>query len=249
MSFGPFPIPFKLDRTRAASVQVYEHLRELITTLALEPGTQLDRAELAAYFKLSSTPVRDALTRLGEEDLVEIFPQHATVVRAISAESVREAHFLRLSLELELVARLAHEPGPESGPGLAPRLVHELESLVSQQAFALSRQDYDAFVRLDMAFHQHLFHAAGVDELWHFLRSKSGNLDRLRRLHVPLKDKGKSILADHAAIAGAIAAGDGAMAQACVREHLSGTLAQLDALMARYPGFFVTALPRGPAVP
>jgi GntR family transcriptional regulator, rspAB operon transcriptional repressor len=248
MSFGPFPIPFKLDRTRAASVQVYEHLRELITTLALEPGTQLDRAELAAYFKLSSTPVRDALTRLGEEDLVEIFPQHATMVRAISAESVREAHFLRLSLELELVARLAREPGPEPGLGLAPGLLaHELESLVSQQAFALSRQDYDAFVRLDMAFHQHLFHAAGVDELWHFLRSKSGNLDRLRRLHVPLKDKGKAILAGHAAIAGAIAAGDGAMAQACVREHLSGTLAQLDALMARYPGFFVPAC--GPEAP
>ena len=89
MSFGPFTIPFKLDRTRAASIQVYDHLRELITTLTLEPGVVLDRAELADYFKLSSTPVRDALTRLSEESLVEIFPQHATIVRAIGADPVK----------------------------------------------------------------------------------------------------------------------------------------------------------------
>jgi GntR family transcriptional regulator, rspAB operon transcriptional repressor len=233
MSFGPFPHPFKLDRTRSASVQVYGHLRELITTLALAPGTQLDRAELAGYYKLSSTPVRDALTRLAEESLVDIYPQHATIVRAIDAGSVREAHFLRLSLELELVARLAHQR--DAG------LVHALEGLVSQQALALSRQDYDAFVRLDMAFHQHLFSAAQFDDLWHFLRSKSGNLDRMRRLHVPLAGKGKAVLADHAGIAGAIAAGDAALAQARIRDHLSGTLAQLDALMARYPDYFLPA--------
>lgn len=233
MSFGPFSLPFKLDRTRTASTQAFDHLRELITTLTLVPGTKLDRAALAQYFKLSTTPVRDALTRLSEENLVDIYPQHATIVRAIDIASVKEAHFLRLSLELELAATLARQRDPA--------LVDALEGLVSQQAFALSRKDYDAFMRLDLAFHQQMFGAAHVDGLWRVLRSMSGNLDRLRRLHVPLADKGKQILADHTRIAGAIASGDAGLAQACVREHLSGTLKQLPALMERYPDYFLDA--------
>jgi DNA-binding GntR family transcriptional regulator len=233
MPFGPFPVPFKLDRTRAASSQAFDHLRELITSMTLAPGTPLDRSELAEYFKLSTTPVRDALTRLSDEKLVDIYRQHATFVRAIDIESIREAHFLRLSLELELAATLARQRDPG--------LVSALESLVSQQAFALSRKDYDAFIRLDMAFHHQLFSAAQVEESWHFLRSISGNLDRLRRLHLPLADKGKLVLADHSSIVGAIASGDAKMAQACVREHLSGTLTQLESLMERYPGYFIEA--------
>lgn len=233
MSFGPFPIPFKLDRTRSASAQAFDHLRELITTLALPPGMQLDRAVLGEYFKLSTTPLRDALTRLGEEKLVDIFPQHATIVRAIEIDSINEAHFLRLSLELELARTLAQQRNPA--------LVTTLEGLVSQQAFALSRQDYDAFIRLDLEFHRQLFVAGQLEELWGFLRSMSGNLDRVRRLHVPLADKGKLVLADHSSIVGAIASGDGEMAQACVRAHLSGSLAQLDALRERYPNYFIAA--------
>jgi DNA-binding GntR family transcriptional regulator len=233
MPFGPFPIPFKPDRTRTASAQAFDHLRELIITMALAPGEQLDRSELAEYFKLSTTPVRDALTRLADENLVDIYPQQATIVRGIDVESIREAHFLRLSLELELAASLARQHDPA--------LIKALEGLVSQQAFALSRQDYDAFVRLDMAFHQQLFIAAGVEPLWHYLRSVSGNLDRLRRLHLPLSNKGKFILADHSSIVGAIASGDARMAQACVRDHLSGTLQQLDLLKERYPGYFLEA--------
>lgn len=233
MSFGPFPLPFKLDRTRTASAQAFDHLRELIVTMTLVPGTKLDRNELAEYFKLSTTPVRDALTRLADEKLVEIFPQQSTIVRGIDIGSIRQTQFLRLSLELELVTSLAQRRDPV--------LINALESLVSQQAFALSRQDYDAFVRLDMAFHQQMFSAANVESLWHYLHSMSGNLDRLRRLHVPLSNKGKFILADHSSIVGSIASGDVKMAQACVRDHLSGSLAQLDMLQERYPGYFIEA--------
>jgi DNA-binding GntR family transcriptional regulator len=140
MAFGPFPIPFKLDRTRNASVQVYEHLRELITSLILVPGSHLDRAEMCAYFELSSTPVRDALTRLSEEGLMDIFKQQATIVSVIDADAIAEAHFLRCAMELEVVDVLARQRDPT--------LINTLESFISQQAFANARNDFDTFVRL-----------------------------------------------------------------------------------------------------
>ena len=225
------PGSFRLDRMRNASAQVFDHLRERIISLDLEPGVQLQRDELAAYFDLSSTPVRDALTRLGEEGLVDIVPKQSTAVRAIDVESARQAHFLRLSLELEIVHMLAQAPDRQ--------LVTTLENIVSQQALALSHRDFASFSRTDQMFHRQMFAAARAETLWHWMRRQSGQLDRLRHLHLPIKDKAENVLADHASIVAAIADGDPKGAQRSVRKHLSGTLTQLDTIRAEHPDWLL----------
>ena len=93
----------RLDRSRHAAPQVFEKLREAIVALDLVPGTVLARAELAEQFGISQTPIRDALLKLGEEGLVDIFPQHATVVSRIdiSADS-RERSCARAVTTLDL---------------------------------------------------------------------------------------------------------------------------------------------------
>ena len=78
----------RLDRDRQAAPQVFERLRDMIVSLLLPPGSSLSRAALAAQFGVSSTPIRDALMRLEEEGLVDVFPQHATVVSRIDVHRV-----------------------------------------------------------------------------------------------------------------------------------------------------------------
>src|SRR5204862_5238583 len=82
-------------------------------SLELPPGSPLSRAALAGQFGVSSTPIRDALMRLEEEGLVEVYPQHATVVSRIDVERAQQAHFLRQSLELEIVRLLALDRGDQ----------------------------------------------------------------------------------------------------------------------------------------
>src|SRR5688572_12245681 len=89
------------DRSRHAAPQVFDYLREKIITLELPPGSLISRQELQTLFGFSSTPIRDALLQLQDESLVEIFPQHATVVSPISIKLARQAQFLRRSIELE----------------------------------------------------------------------------------------------------------------------------------------------------
>jgi DNA-binding GntR family transcriptional regulator len=226
-----FAVPFKLDRSRHASAQVFDHLRNMIITLSLKPGTVLPRVELAEYFALSLTPIRDALMRLEEEGLVDIYPQHATVVRPIDVHSARQAHFLRLAMELEIVHTLASSP--------QPGLVHNLQAMLAQQKSAFEHEDYDRFAAGDQSFHRLMYQAANVESLWDLLRRNSGNLDRLRRLHLPIPGKALSVLDDHHAIVAAIAAGDPERAQQCVRSHLSGTLAHLDDIRARHPEYLL----------
>ncbi len=226
-----FPVPFTLDRSRSAAAQVFDHLRAMIISLEMKPGTVLPRAELADYFALSLTPIRDALLRLEEEGLVDIFPQHATVVRPIDVNSARQAHFLRMSVELEVVHTLA------STRGLAP--VAQLRDLIMQQRSAFETEDFEGFAMADLAFHRLMYQTANVESLWSVVRSNSGNLDRLRHLHLPIPGKAIAVMADHNAIVDAIAAGSPSLAQHALRAHLSGTLSHLEDIRSRHPDYLL----------
>ena len=224
---------FRLDRTRLATPQVLEHLREAILALELAPGTVLVRQELAEQFGVSQTPVREALMRLNEEGLVDVFPQHATLVSRIDLGAARQAHFLRRAIELELVRELAQQ---------APAgLVARLQQQVALQAALAEAQQYGEFVAADRAFHHLMYQAVGMDQLWALVGRVSGHVDRLRRLHLPTAGKTASILRDHRAIVAGIASGDAAAAQDALRTHLSGTLSAVEEIRAQYPDYVVDA--------
>jgi DNA-binding GntR family transcriptional regulator len=224
------PSRFQFDRTRHAAPQVFEHLRDQIISMALPPGTVLSRPELAQQYGISQTPVRDALIRLGEEGLVDIFPQHATVVSPIDVAMAGQAHFLRRSVELEIVRTLAMEADPV--------LLERLRATVARQRMMLELDNLEEFTVNDQAFHRELYDAAKVPDLWALVRRQSGHLDRLRRLHLPIPGKALAVLRDHDAIVDAIAAADPVRAQDAVRAHLSGTLANIDEIRTQFAGYF-----------
>jgi GntR family transcriptional regulator, rspAB operon transcriptional repressor len=222
----------RLDRSRQAAPQIAEALREAILALELPPGTVLARAELAERFGVSQTPVRDALIKLGEEGLVDIYPQHATIVSRIDVPAALRAHFLRRALELEIVRELAgREPA-----ALVP-VIALLRERIAQQKRALAARDFNAFIEADRAFHREMYEAAGLAELWPLIRQRSVHADRLRRLHLPARGKAQDILRDHQAILEAIAARHPEAAQAALRAHLAGTLTFVEDVRQRHPGW------------
>ena len=179
------PSPVRLNRNRTAppdtssgaAAQVYDRLRADILSLQMEPGAVINRLNLQRRFGLSSTPVRDALMRLGEEGLVDIVAQSATTVSLIDIDKAREAQFLRRALEQEAV---------ETVCASADRTVaQDLKSSIQRQTEAAMREDLARFDEFDREFHRCLFDAAGVLGLFHLVRRQSGHIDRIRRLHLP----------------------------------------------------------------
>lgn len=219
-----------LDRSRQVAVQVYEILRDRIASVKLTPGTVLSRSDLQDEFGVSQTPVRDALLRLQEEGLVDIFPQHATLVSRIDIAHARQAQFLRLSIELEAVRRLACETPHETATALA--------EVLDQQKAVADQATYDRFDALDRDFHHVLYLRSGNLNLWRVMRTQSTHLDRLRRLNLPMPGKLQAVLRDHQAIVDAVRTGNVAQAaEEAMRTHLSGTLAMVDAIRAQYPDY------------
>lgn len=220
-----------LDRRLPASQQVYEDLRAKILSLELQPGEALSRPNLAEYYGLSQTPVRDAFLKLEQQGLVEIYPQSRTVVTKIDVDQAREAQFLRVSIELETARALALDPDKRK---LAPA-----QQILSQQRLAfLEPGNLSSFSFLDGSFHRTLLTTVGHPELWELIVLRSGHIDRLRNLNLPDPGKAATILADHAEILQAVVASNAAEAEKAVRKHLSGTLNAVEQIRERYPHYF-----------
>lgn len=220
-----------LDRRQPIVPQIHQILRERIVSLEWAPGRQLARAEIAEEFGVSQTPVREALLKLEDDGLIAVWPQSRTEVSPIDVAKVREVMFLRRALELEVALTVAAlQPAADLAPAHA--IVDEQRLLAPDDA-GLRR-----FMALDREFHRTLFILAGQSALHDLLVERSADLDRVRRLHLPLRGKRLEILADHEAMLDAIAAADAAAVTRAVRHHLTGTAATLDALAAQHPAYF-----------
>lgn len=205
-------------------------LRRRILALDLPPGAALSRAELMAGYRVSSTPLRDALLRLQEDGLVEIHPQSRTLVSLIDIEHAREAHFMRSAVEQAIVHRLAAMPDVA--------LTTMLDHIVGLQAEQAARGDLHAFMALDQSFHRALFETAGLTGLLHLVQRQSGHIDRIRALHLPMGDKTRQIMADHRRIVAMLRAADPDGAREAMSAHLSQSIALSDTLRQGRPAFF-----------
>jgi len=95
-----------LGQTMQLSDRVYQLLRDQIVTGAIEPGARLRVDALAQQLGISSTPVRDALSRLEKDRLINRHPYQGAVVRVFEESEIRGLYELRAGLEC-LAVRLA----------------------------------------------------------------------------------------------------------------------------------------------
>jgi DNA-binding GntR family transcriptional regulator len=227
------PKRWTFDRRLPLAEQVYDDLRRRIVALELQPDHSLSRQELSDYYGVSQTPLRDAIQRLESESLVEIYPQSRTVVTRIDTSLVRETQFMRTALEVEIVALLAAD-GDKSKLAPAEEAQERLRRTVDRNG------PFEDFTRLDKEFHRALYAAADMPRLSEMVDARSGQLDRIRRLHLQLSDDRKSeqVAADHDRILAALLKSDVEAAKAAMRSHLSGTVKRLGTLRARFHEFF-----------
>lgn len=193
--------------------RVYRELRRRIRELTLPPGTPLRKDELALEMGVSRAPVSEAIARLADEALVDVFPQHGSFVAPIRPDDVRESLFIRTALEVEATRRVTQ--------GADAALVAQLEGNLAQQAEALTRGDLAAFYDLDEALHSTIFAALKSPRALRLLDAARAPLDRPRRLRLPKPGRPEATLSEHRRLVEAIATGDAEYAAAAMRAHLA----------------------------
>jgi DNA-binding GntR family transcriptional regulator len=95
-----------------AADRAYLAIRGLIVSLELPPGAVIDERELMRRLGLGRTPVREALRKLAQEQLVEVFPRRGMFVTGVDVRDLARISEVRAALEPE-AARLAAERATE----------------------------------------------------------------------------------------------------------------------------------------
>src|SRR5713101_6842168 len=140
-------------RTATASSKIYSDLRAELVSLQRRPGEVISEAEIALSYGVSRTPVREAILKLSDEGLVEIFPQSGIFVSRIPVAALPETIIIRKALE-ETTARLAAERATASQ-------ILALRSILERQREANAAGDADTFHRADETFHATIAEVAG----------------------------------------------------------------------------------------
>src|SRR5260370_18154192 len=111
-------------RRTTLGAQVDAGVRRDIIPGRLAPGAMLSEQDIAAGFGISRTPVREAMIKLAEEGLVEIFPQYGSFVAPIKLRDVFDSQFVREALECaaveKAVQRLDELPDPQPYAAIPP---------------------------------------------------------------------------------------------------------------------------------
>jgi DNA-binding GntR family transcriptional regulator len=222
------PIGRGVDRRLPIVPQIYDALRDAIVRVAVLPGQAISETEMATSFGVSRTPIREALIRLADEGLIDIYPQAGTFVSRIDLAAVREAQFVRETLETAVAIRAA-----SSGTGST-----SFEPILERQERAIRAGDFGEFFASDEELHRKVFELAGHGATWRLVQAAKSHLDRVRQLEQPAEATLLEMLRQHRAIAAAIGAGDEAAVAAVVREHASVILAVAPDVAARHPDLF-----------
>jgi DNA-binding GntR family transcriptional regulator len=154
--------------------EAYARIREAIVEGLLAPGEIVRDVELAKELGLSRTPVREALSRLAEEGLVESKPHAFTRVTPLMREATIDA-FVVVSAMHQLAVRLAI-------PRITPDHVSTLTGINAGFALALERQDVVAALAADDAFHGVFVNIAANRALANTIDRYTPLIRRLERL-------------------------------------------------------------------
>jgi GntR family transcriptional regulator of vanillate catabolism len=206
------------------AVKALLRLREMLLAGELPAGARIAELTLVERLGMSRTPIREALMRLEQEGLLEALPHGGYAVRTFSEQDVNDAIELRGTIE-GLAARLASERGTSAGVlAEASDCLAGIDDVLARPT--LDDEAFHRYVALNQRFHELLCEMAGSAtirrEIERVVRlpfaSPSGfvvvqtNSPRARDMLIVAQDQHRQVLE-------AIAAGEGARAEAIMREH------------------------------
>ncbi len=215
------------ENARGYAVRV---LRSNILTLELPPGHIVSENELSSALQLSRTPVREALIELSRCQLVEVRPQKGSYVSKIDYDLVEESRFLRCVVESE-VFRLAAQRS------LPADFFREMQANTEKLKEAYALSDNEEALRLDNAFHEMVYRAAGKSWTFGIIKEQMIHFDRLRSLNIQVDDP-ENTIRDHEELQYALEKQDQELCAFLLNRHLNRYQLIKAALLERFPDYF-----------
>lgn len=191
---------------------VYDAIRGAILRNDLKPGTALSETTLAEQLGTSRTPIREALKRLEEEDLVQIVPRRGVFVTDISVEDIVTIYQLREALECYAI-QFAPKYGDQS----------EFDQLVADFEQApqwIEAGQIDKVNEADTRLHRFIAQSTRNRLIIKLVDQLLGQIKRLRAMTPTVSGRLERQSQEHLRIVYALKDGNVEEAREALRDHL-----------------------------
>ncbi len=222
---SPWGIPPPRETVSSAA---YRMLREGILRGQIPMETRINELELAGAWRVSRTPIRDALRRLEAEGLVQGIPGRGVIVPRVSLGDADELYELREVLEARAARRAAER---------APADVHaRMNALIKAFGAALKQGDVDRLTATDADLHATIAAASGNGRLERAIDTVRAQVHQVRLRSMRQKGRAAKSFREMAALTAAIRSRNSLRAEAAMREHVASLRADLAGLFQAVEG-------------
>lgn len=191
---------------------VEDKVRAAIASGLFKPGQRLVERELCALIGVGRTSIREALRQLEAEGLVQTIPHRGPIVSTISAQEARHLYEIRALLEGYAGRQFAEHGTPEA--------VARLEAAVKDLSQVARSKDRARLIEVKTHFYKTLMDGANNVFVSQFLTGLHNRITLLRVTSMTQPGRLPRSMREIRAIVEAIAAGDGAAAEAACRLHV-----------------------------
>ena len=200
------------DKTQSLVHQLRDALEDDIVDGRLQPGEHLDVVSVAERFEVSRTPAREALQLLAASGLVDVVPKRGAFVAQRSLPQLIEMFEVMAELE-GMCARLA------------ARRITDAETVELNDSLEACRKaaedgDSDAYYYENERFHNVIYQASHNNFLVQQTRQINIRLKPYRRLQLKVRNRVRKSLEEHNAVVEAILAGNEALAEEQIKQHV-----------------------------
>jgi DNA-binding GntR family transcriptional regulator len=193
--------------------QVYQRLKQDVFSFRLFPGDRFSETDIAEYYDVSRTPMRDALFRMLREGYLEVGFRRGWKVANINFERLDQLYDLRIVLELAAVERLSAAAGRHDA----------LVGLQKIWCVAPDERETDpvAMFGMDENFHRGLVAAVGNEEMLRVHNEITERIRIVRRLDFLKPHRTSATYDEHSTMLNLIDRGKFAEASILLRAHIT----------------------------
>lgn len=208
--------PAAKTRNLRPAQNIYAAVKNLILSFELAPGARFTETELADRFKVSRTPVREALLKLQAEHYITIRAKQGCFVRDVDIANLTEHYQVRIELEM-LSLQLA---GQNMSDEDLKKLVQAWDPVIQQGRSSKS----DLMLEREESFHLALAEGGGNHALYEYIKDINHHIRIVRRLDFTNAERISTTYAEHHRIATLLLERNIKGAQKLMREHINHSM-------------------------
>ena len=200
------------EKTISLAENAYRRIRHEILLGELLPGAIVSERELASSYEMSKTPIREAITQVCREGLMQRLPGRGYMVSPITIKEIHDLYDMRMIFEQATVRKFMANPSPDV-----------LENLKDMARISYKPDNPESeveFLEVNREFHLTVAEASGNVRLVHALEEVLVEMERLFHLGLHVGDYSQEMAAEHQDLVEAIENDDLEQALASIEDQI-----------------------------